>query len=276
MSIQRLIFFVLSALFFIGSSMWIKDEFCPGWMKYQKEYYKEQAVKVEKEYSAASSAKEKELLGKRLASLKRPVYEVKQILLKGDYSWDKGQNGDKVDRCITCHIDEEKLKAKHPNAKEFPFDIYGCAVCHGGIGRALNEEVAHEGIYYHKRQMEQRLVAAEPLFEFWSELATLTPEESDPNQRVEMGDFKKYSITGDKAIYVGSQKCLKCHTTGYDETTGRYSEEGVTCEACHGAGEVFAYFMDIGKALEGQKIAKVGTFGTPYNICGPCHHPRNH
>ena len=319
MSIQRLIFFVLSALFFIGSSMWIKDEFCPGWMKYQKEYYKEQAVKVEKEYAVANSVKEKELLGKRLASLKRPVYEVKQILLKGDYRWDKGQNGDKVDRCITCHIDEEKLKAKHPNAKEFPFDIYGCAVCHGGIGRALNEEVAHEGIYYHKRQMEQRLVAAEPLFEFWSELATLTPEESDPNQRVEMGDFKKYSITGDKAIYVGSQKCLKCHTgltsphverwqrikfktfelvkeapdyiagnegyrktclkchtTGYDETTGRYSEEGVTCEACHGAGEVFSYFMDIGKALEGQKIAKVGTFGTPYNICGPCHHTRNH
>ena len=34
--------------------------------------------------------------------------------------------------------------------------------------------------------------------------------------------------------------------------------------------------MDIGKAPEGQKIAKVGTFGTPYNICGPCHHTRNH
>jgi len=319
MSIQRLIFFVLSALFFIGSSMWIKDELCPKWMKHQREYYKEQAIKVEKEYASAASVKEKELLGKRLASLKRPTYEVKQILLKGNYSWDKGQNGDKADRCMTCHIDEEKLKAAHPNTREFPFDIYGCTVCHGGIGRALNEEVAHEGIFYHKRQMEQRLVAAEPLFEFWSELATLTPEESDPNQRLEMGDFKKYSITGDKAIYVGSQKCLKCHTgltsphverwqrikfktfdrvkespdylagndeyrktclkchtTGYDESTGKYSEAGVTCEACHGAGEVFSYFMDIGKAPEGQKIAKVGTFGTPYNICGPCHHTRNH
>ena len=319
MSIQRLIFFVLSALFFIGSSMWIKDEFCPGWIKYQKEYYKEQAIKVEKEYAAASSIKEKEQLGKRLASLKRPVYEVKQILLKGDYSWDKGQNGDKVDRCITCHIDEEKLKASHPNAKEFPFDLYGCTVCHGGLGRALSEENAHEGIFYHKRQMQLRLANAEAIFEFWDELATLTPEESDPNLRIGMGDFRKYSITGDKAFYVGSQKCLrchigltaphverwqrikfktfervkeapdyiagneeyrktclKCHTTGYDEATGKYSEEGVTCEACHGPGEVFSYFMDIGKAPEGQKIAKVGTFGTPYNICGPCHHTRNH
>jgi len=50
MSIQRLIFFVLSALFFIGSSVWIKDEISPKWIKYQKEYYKEQAIKVEKEY----------------------------------------------------------------------------------------------------------------------------------------------------------------------------------------------------------------------------------
>jgi len=319
MSVQRLIFFVLSALFFVASVMWLNDEFNPKWMTYQKKYYEEQSVKVEREFVAATSAKDKELLGKRLASLKRPSYDIKQILLKGDYSWAKRQNGDKVDRCMTCHIDEEKLKVEHPSAREFPFDIYGCTVCHGGIGRALSEEMAHEGMFYHKRQMQLRLVSAETMFEFWDELATLTPEESDPNIRMEMGDFKKYSITGDKAIYVGSQKCLrchigltsphverwqrikfktfervkeapdyiagnegyrktclKCHTTGYDETTGKYSEEGVTCEACHGAGEVFSYFMEIGKAPEGQKIAKVGTFGTPYNVCGPCHHTRNH
>ncbi|CAG0942783.1 hypothetical protein BROC_02001 [Candidatus Brocadiaceae bacterium] len=319
MSVQRLIFFVLSALFFIATSIWLKDEFCPKWMEYQKKYFEKQAVKVEKEFVAATSAKDKELLAKRLASLKRPVYEIKQILLKGDYSWAKRQNGDKVDRCMTCHIDEEKLKVAHPSAKDFPFDIYGCTVCHGGIGRALSEEMAHEGMYYHKRQMQLRLANAETMFEFWGELAVLTPEESDPNLRIEMGDFKKYSITGDKAIYVGSQKCMKCHTgltsphverwqrikfktfervkeapdyiagneayrkkclechtTGYDKTTGRYSEEGVTCEACHGPGEVFSYFMEIGKAPEGQKIAKVGTFGTPYNVCGPCHHTRNH
>lgn len=319
MSLQRFIFFVLSVLFFIGSSMWIKDEFNPNWKKYQKEYYEEQALKVEKEFLAASSVKEKELLGKRLTAMRYPLYEIKQILLKGNYSWEKKQNGVKVDRCMTCHIDEDKLKAKHSNTKELPFDVYGCTVCHGGNGRALSEESAHEGMYYHKRQMEQKLVVAEAMFDFWEELATLTPEETDPNERVEMGNFKKYSITGDKAIYVGSQKCLKCHTgltsphverwmrikfktfdrvkeapdyiagnnayrktclkchtTGYDESTGKYSEEGVTCEACHGAGEIFSYFMDIGKAPEGQKIAKVGTYGTAFNICGPCHHTRNH
>lgn len=319
MSIQRLIFFILSGLFFISSSLWLKEEFDPKWEKYQKEYYEVQLVKAEKEYEAAASVKEKEVLSKKLASLRRPVYEVKQVLLKGDYSWSKQQNGDKVDRCMTCHIDEEALKHSHPMVKDFPFDIYGCSVCHGGIGRALNEEMAHEGMYYHKRQMIQRMTTADPLFKFWDELAILTPEETDPNLRIDMGDFKKYFITGEKAIYVGSQKCLKCHTgltsphverwkrikfktfehvkeapdyivgseeyrkkclkchtTGYDETTGKYSEEGVTCEGCHGAGEVFSYFMDIGKAMEGQKLAKLGTFGTPYNICGPCHHSRNH
>lgn len=29
-------------------------------------------------------------------------------------------------------------------------------------------------------------------------------------------------------------QCLECHTTGYDSTTGQYTEEGVSCEACHG------------------------------------------
>lgn len=34
---------------------------------------------------------------------------------------------------------------------------------------------------------------------------------------------------------LGNQvSCLECHSTGYDEQTGKYSEAGVTCEACHG------------------------------------------
>ena len=28
--------------------------------------------------------------------------------------------------------------------------------------------------------------------------------------------------------------CLECHTTGFDEQTGNFAEEGVTCEGCHG------------------------------------------
>lgn len=29
--------------------------------------------------------------------------------------------------------------------------------------------------------------------------------------------------------------CLSCHTTGYDPASGEFFEEGVSCEACHGA-----------------------------------------
>lgn len=28
--------------------------------------------------------------------------------------------------------------------------------------------------------------------------------------------------------------CLECHTTGYDPASGKYAEEGIGCEACHG------------------------------------------
>ena len=30
-------------------------------------------------------------------------------------------------------------------------------------------------------------------------------------------------------------ECFACHTTGYDENSGRFLLAGVTCEACHGA-----------------------------------------
>ncbi|GAX62552.1 intracellular protease/amidase [Candidatus Scalindua japonica] len=72
------------------------------------------------------------------------------------------------------------------------------------------------------------------------------------------------------------KKCYECHTSGYNKETGTYEEEGITCEACHGPGEVYAFFMDRGQATEGQKIAKI----TPaYNKCGGtegCHRSRRH
>lgn len=65
----------MSVLFFIATAMWLKDEFKPKWTKYQEKYYGEQVLKVEKEFLAATAAKDKELLERRLVSLKKPVYE---------------------------------------------------------------------------------------------------------------------------------------------------------------------------------------------------------
>ena len=55
----------------------------------------------------------KESLGKELAFLKKPVYEVKQILLKGKALWSEGGNGDRVDRCMTCHMGKKQLLAHY-------------------------------------------------------------------------------------------------------------------------------------------------------------------
>jgi tetrahydromethanopterin S-methyltransferase subunit F len=52
--------------------------------------------------------------------------------------------------------------------------------------------------------------------------------------------------------------CLECHTTGYDAGTGKYSEEGVTCESCHGP-------MQQGHPQNPMPI-------TPdYTLCATCH-----
>ena len=155
MSIRGVIFFFSSALLLLIIGMWINVEHDPEWTKYQKKYYKEHALKTEKEYAAASE-EEKESLGKELAFLKKPVYEVKQILLKGKALWSEGGNGDRVDRCMTCHmginrvdsISEEQPFSSHPRwevyLKNHPPETFGCVLCHEGQPRAVTKtEKAH-------------------------------------------------------------------------------------------------------------------------------------
>ncbi len=67
-----------------------------------------------------------------------------------------------------------------------------------------------------------------------------------------------------------SEKCLKCHVTGYNEATGdKYSmEEGVTCEACHGPGENY-WKMQI---MKDKKQAMVNGLVEPTEVvCVKCH-----
>ena len=155
-SIQGAIFFVLSALFLLIVGRWIYDDHNPKWKEYQKKYYEEHALKVEKEYTASTSAKEKELLGEELAYLKKPVYEVKQILLEGKPLWAEGGNGYRVDRCMTCHlginrensISEEQPFSSHPRwnvyLENHPPEKFGCVICHEGRARVMtNPEKAH-------------------------------------------------------------------------------------------------------------------------------------
>jgi hypothetical protein len=64
-------------------------------------------------------------------------------------------------------------------------------------------------------------------------------------------------------------KCLKCHVTGYGQPTGdKYSvEEGVGCEACHGAAE--GYVM---KHATNKKLAmELGLVEPDEKLCVACH-----
>ena len=91
--------------------------------------------------------------------------------------------------------------------------------------------------------------------------------------------------------------CYACHATGYDPATGRFAEGGVTCEACHGPGEIYSQLMFSGAELNGRgetgrgrelldasaRMAREGASARlvagdagPMNQCVACHHPRRH
>jgi len=59
----------------------------------------------------------------------------------------------RADRCVTCHMGIENSLLEHSKQpfryhpgdflKEHPVEKYGCTICHGGQGRALNTKDAH-------------------------------------------------------------------------------------------------------------------------------------
>ncbi|MFN8177689.1 MAG: multiheme c-type cytochrome [bacterium] len=89
--------------------------------------------------------------------------------------------------------------------------------------------------------------------------------------------------------------CLPCHSTGYDATTGKYVEPGVTCEGCHGPGERYNEMMVVGQDLvakgegvrgrallahasrlarEAVSLRLLPSETGENNVCVTCHHPR--
>lgn len=313
----KIAFLALSLVLLGFLIVWVIKETRPEWRRYQKAEYAQCAESLKQELERWTDPKwgdpvKAQSLRDRIQGLQSPRLEVKQVLLKGSGLWKDGRNGKRVDRCSTCHVDEEKTSNLHSNiAEHFPFGIYGCTVCHGGQGESLKLKKAHNGMYRNRKEMLGRVKTADALLQIWKDLAELSPEEG-----MEASDFKYYGVTGEKAVYVGSATCLrchkgltawhverwknnkfatmqkvknapdfiegderyrkqcyKCHTTGYDETTGKYAEEGVTCEACHGPGQFYVYFMSSGKVAEAARLSKLGF---SYDVCGRCHMARNH
>jgi len=70
--------------------------------------------------------------------------------------------------------------------------------------------------------------------------------------------------------------CLKCHVTGFNESTDMTMNidltEGVGCESCHGAGSNYSkmYFMQ-----NREKAVKLGLIPEPKLTCIKCHNPKS-
>ena len=102
-------------------------------------------------------------------------------------------------------------------------------------------------------------------------------------------DKKKAGGIDPEADYTADPKCLKCHTTGYGTESGYPAvvkdkpwtpEEqaraallpGTTCEACHGAGSLYAPYKKDHEQFKLEEIQKLGATTPPKaEQCMSCH-----
>ncbi len=122
------IFFALSllVLLLVVGAIWQAGR--PSWKTYQTQFYR-----LEAQQEPTAAAKD--------AVLASPL-SIRQVLLPGLQ---------RVDRCTTCHMgvdDPTMAKAPqpftyHPNAGPHPVAKFGCTICHGGQGLAVDKTNAH-------------------------------------------------------------------------------------------------------------------------------------
>jgi hypothetical protein len=298
------VFFALlgvATLVAFGIAFW--QDVHPEWITYQKAYYEEKYEDVKIKYEQAGNEKEKAKWKKRLIAFKNPKYEIKQILL---------DNAKNVDRCVTCHLDESSLKQTHPRSKQFPFRKFGCTSCHGGDGRATTFKKAHAeirmdkeaklGKYLSMRTHSVIFRGSLDLVKFWTtgeriqylgskvcikchisrnrrHVERWRKAKFNTFDRIKEG-LERFDQQEKKPVEIRptEQQCYPCHATGFDPEEKEIAEKGVTCEACHGPGGIYAAeLMASKRAAEGAKIARANILEiTVEKVCGGCHTPTMH
>jgi hypothetical protein len=281
---------VISLLMTMG--LILRKEADPEWMRHQRAFFREETKKVTKALAHADGT-QRTILQKRLRYLDRPRYRIRQILLG---------NGNRVDRCITCHLDLKELEKKHPQIDRFPFEEHGCTVCHGGVGRATGLSRAHSTLRIPRRPLYEYLKARDTgastldLFQYSASGKPITFTGSNLCLRCHLGShprhvarwrmlkFKPFDRVRTKlkevqrsGLKVDESRCLSCHTTAFNGLTGGYLEDRVTCESCHGPGGFYAELMTGGRARDGAELARVNILETRSDrVCLNCHKPDRH
>ncbi len=282
-----LVFFLLVTLGLI-----LRKEANPEWMRHQKAFFRSETKKITKALASADG-RQRTILQKRLRYLDHPQYRIRQILLK---------DGNRVDRCITCHLELKQLEKKHSQIERFPFEEYGCTVCHGGVGRATESSRAHSTLRIPRRPLHEYLKArdtgtstldlfqysasGEPIPFTGSNLCLRCHLASHPRHvaRWRMLKFKPFDKVMTKleevrrrGLKLDESRCLGCHTTAFNELTGHYLEDRVTCESCHGPGGFYAELMAGGRARDGAELARANILETRSDrVCLNCHKPDRH
>jgi predicted CXXCH cytochrome family protein len=75
--------------------------------------------------------------------------------------------------------------------------------------------------------------------------------------------------------YDWATRCAGCHTTGLDVERGRWDDDGVQCEACHGPASVHVELArDAGRNPTEEELGQIHaaiTLSPDAQICGQCH-----
>ena len=123
---------VLLAAALAGLTIWaLGRQAGRPWKEYRRRYLLAKAAELEGRLSRARTTAELLRLRRALAVARaaRPsVVEVQPSLGTG------------VERCLTCHSGIEEISRSHP------VKTFGCVICHGGDGRALDKDRAHLGL----------------------------------------------------------------------------------------------------------------------------------
>jgi hypothetical protein len=250
-----IIFALLVIALLVTLGLILRQEANPEWMRHQKAFFREEKNKVAKALARAVGT-QRTILQKRLRYFERPRYGIRQILMK---------DGSRVDRCTTCHLDLKQLEKKHSQIERFPFEEYGCTVCHGGVGRATESSRAHSTLRIPRRPLYEYLKVRETgtsnlnLFQFSASGEAIPFTGSNLCLRCHLGSHPRHVARWRKlkfkpldrikaklnelqknGLRLNESRCLVCHTTDFNELTGHYLEDRVTCESCHGPGGFYA------------------------------------
>jgi len=164
-----------------------------------------------------------------------------------------------------------------------------CATCHADLVNQM-EASGHphklNAVVDGKRPDDHRLTLPEnpPAGLAWDDIAFvlggygwkvrfITGEQGD--YKVVVGEDVQWNIPTEEWVdyHVGNPTdynfgCFVCHTTGPDEATNTFAEPGVTCEACHGPGNL--HILDAAENPNGvdMSLIRIDTRG---EACGSCH-----